>query len=64
VDFLPYGLIFMVGGWAAAFKSNTAFKDIFANLVLVNRNLVTGQNQNAGAETAQAMMQLLEEKEK
>lgn len=48
----------------ADFKSKTAFKDIFANLVLVDRNLVTGQNQNAGAETAQAMMQLLEDKEK
>ncbi|BES65016.1 type 1 glutamine amidotransferase domain-containing protein [Gottschalkiaceae bacterium SANA] len=43
----------------ANFKSNTAFKDVFANLVLVDGNIVTGQNQNAGAETAQTMMRLL-----
>ena len=43
----------------ADFKSNTAFKDVFANLVLVDGNIVTGQNQNAGAETAQMMMQVL-----
>lgn len=46
----------------ADFRSNTAFRDVFANLVLVDGNLVTGQNQNAGAETAQTMMRLLREK--
>lgn len=48
----------------ADFRSNTAFRDVFANLVLVDGNLVTGQNQNAGAETAQTMMRLLREKMK
>jgi len=43
----------------AKFKSKTAFKDVLANLVLVDGNIVTGQNQNAGAETAQTMMRLL-----
>jgi putative intracellular protease/amidase len=40
----------------AAFESNTAFRDLFANHVVVDGRLVTGQNQNAGSETAQKMM--------
>ncbi len=44
----------------ASFESQTAFRDFFANHVVVDGNLVTGQNQNSGAETAQRMMQLLE----
>lgn len=40
----------------AAFESNTAFRDLFANHVVVDGRLVTGQNQNAGSKTAQKMM--------
>lgn len=40
----------------AAFESNTAFRDLFANHVVVDGRLVTGQNQNAGSATAQKMM--------
>jgi putative intracellular protease/amidase len=43
----------------AEFESRTAFRDFFANHVVVDGNLVTGQNQNSGAETAQKMMELL-----
>jgi len=45
----------------AKFESSTAFRDFLANHVVVDGNLVTGQNQNAGTETAQRMMQLLVE---
>jgi putative intracellular protease/amidase len=43
----------------ALFESRTAFRDMFANHVVIDGNIVTGQNQNAGAETAQKMMELL-----
>jgi putative intracellular protease/amidase len=46
----------------ALFESATAFKDIFANHVVADGNLVTGQNQNAGAEVAQDMMMILSRK--
>lgn len=46
----------------ADFKNKTAFKDMFANLVVVDGNIVTGQNQNAGAETAFKLMELLQKK--
>lgn len=42
----------------ARFEAATAFQDVFANRVVVDGRLVTGQNQNAGAETAQAMMRV------
>lgn len=45
----------------AIYESNTAFRDMFANLVVVDGRIVTGQNQNAGSETAQKMMALLAE---
>lgn len=48
----------------ADFQSNVAFKDVFANLVVIDGNIVTGQNQNAGAETAYKLMRLLKEKDK
>ena len=48
----------------ANYKSNSAFKDLFATLTVVDGNIVTGQNQNSGSETTQAMMGLMEEKEK
>jgi len=40
----------------ALFESATAFRDILANHIVVDGNLVTGQNQNAGPETAQKML--------
>jgi putative intracellular protease/amidase len=42
----------------ALFEGATAFRDVFANHVVVDGRLVTGQNQNAGAETAQSMMRI------
>lgn len=41
------------------FVAETAFRDIFASYVAVDGNLVTGQNQNSGAEAAHRMMELL-----
>ena len=40
----------------AVYESKSAFQDMFANHVVVDGRLVTGQNQNAGSETAQKMM--------
>lgn len=40
----------------ARFESQSAFRDIFANHSVVGGRLVTGQNQNAGAEVANKMM--------
>lgn len=40
----------------ALFEGQTAFWDMFANHVVVDGRLVTGQNQNAGAEVANTMM--------
>jgi putative intracellular protease/amidase len=40
----------------AAFESATAFRDIFANHIVIDGRLITGQNQNAGAEVAQKMI--------
>jgi putative intracellular protease/amidase len=40
----------------ALFESSTAFKDFFATHTTVDGKLVTGQNQNAGYETAQKML--------
>jgi putative intracellular protease/amidase len=41
----------------ALFESASAFRDVFANHTVVEGRLVTGQNQNAGTETAQKMLQ-------
>jgi putative intracellular protease/amidase len=38
------------------FESKTAFRDMFANHIVVDGRIVTGQNQNAGAEVANKMM--------
>ncbi len=46
----------------ALFEAKTAFRDMFANHVVMDGTIVTGQNQNAGAETAQKMMDLLNKK--
>ena len=45
------------------FKSNTAFRDFFAHITVVDqeRRFVTGQNQNSGYETAQKMKQIIME---
>jgi len=40
----------------ARFESQKAFRDIFANHSVVEGRLVTGQNQNAGAEVANKMI--------
>lgn len=40
----------------ALFESSTAFRDFFATQTTVDGKLVTGQNQNAGYETAQKML--------
>jgi len=40
----------------ALFEADTAFRDFFANHVVVDGRLVTGQNQNSGTETAHSMM--------
>lgn len=40
------------------FESKTAFRDMFANHVVIDGRIVTGQNQNAGAEVANKMMML------
>jgi len=42
----------------AQFEGATAFQDFFANHVVVDDRLVTGQNQNAGAEVAHRMIQV------
>jgi putative intracellular protease/amidase len=38
------------------FESKTAFRDMFANHVVIDGRIVTGQNQNAGTEVANKMM--------
>ena len=43
----------------AAFESSTRFRDLFASHVVADGRLVTGQNQNDGAETADRMMQVI-----
>ena len=46
------------------FESKTAFRDMFANLTVIDEEskFVTGQNQNAGHETPQKMMEILKNK--
>jgi putative intracellular protease/amidase len=44
----------------ADFHASTAFNDFFATYVAVDGNIVTGQNQNSGGETAQKMLKLLQ----
>ncbi|MDE0420606.1 MAG: type 1 glutamine amidotransferase domain-containing protein [Gammaproteobacteria bacterium] len=43
----------------ARFEGESRFRDLFANHVVVDGRLVTGQNQNSGAETAHRMMETL-----
>lgn len=42
----------------AIFESDTAFLDLFANHVVVDDRIVSGQNQNAGPEVANLMMKV------
>ncbi len=42
----------------AEFESATAFRDFFANHIVVDGRIVSGQNQNAGAEVANKMMKV------
>ena len=42
----------------AVYESKTALQDMFANHIVVEGRLVTGQNQNAGSEMAQKMMMI------
>lgn len=46
----------------ANFVSETAFRDFFATLTVVDGNIVTGQNQNSSGETAQTLLRMLAEK--
>ncbi len=46
----------------ANFVSETAFRDFFATLTVVDGNIVTGQNQNSSGETAQTLLAMLAEK--
>ena len=48
----------------AIFESKTALRDVFANLTVVDEKskFVSGQNQNAGHETPQKMMEILKSK--
>jgi putative intracellular protease/amidase len=48
----------------AIFESKTSFQDVFANYVVIDGNMVTGQNQNAGMEVAQQMMKIISGKSK
>lgn len=43
----------------ARFEGESRFRGMFANHVVVDGRLVTGQNQNSGAETAHRMMEAL-----
>lgn len=45
------------------FEAESKFRDLFANTVVVDGRIVTGQNQNSATETAVKMMQLLLEDE-
>ena len=45
----------------ARFEGQRAFRDVFANHSVVDGRLVTGQNQNAGAEVAHKMMKTAKE---
>lgn len=47
----------------ANFKSETRFRDMFATLVVTDRNIVTGQNQNSGGAVSQELLKKLMEKE-
>jgi putative intracellular protease/amidase len=43
----------------AKYESQTAFVDMLATHVVVDGNIVTGQNQNSGYETAHRVLEML-----
>jgi putative intracellular protease/amidase len=47
----------------AIFESESGFRDVLANHWVVDGNLVTGQNQNAGPMVAREMLRLVSERE-
>lgn len=47
---------------AAVFEAKTSWRDFFATHTVVDGNLVTGQNQNSGYETAHRILALLAER--
>jgi putative intracellular protease/amidase len=47
----------------AIFKSNTKLLDILATNVVIDQNIVSGQNQNSAGVTAQELLRILNEKE-
>lgn len=59
IDFTPKHPETELRAANAKFEANTAFRDMFATHVAVDGRLVSGQNQNSGAETAHRMLELL-----
>jgi len=47
----------------AKFESKTAFQDFFATHVVVDGNIVTGQNQNSGGETSHRILEIIAKKQ-
>lgn len=47
----------------ADYQKSEAFRDFFATLIVVDGNIVTGQNQNSSGETAQTLLRLLDGKD-
>ncbi len=59
IDATPHHPERELRGVGAVFESETKFRDPLANHWVVDGNLVTGQNQNAGPMVAREMMQIL-----
>jgi arylsulfatase A-like enzyme/putative intracellular protease/amidase len=59
IDATPHHPERELRGEGARFESETRFRDPLANHWVVDGNLVTGQNQNAGPMVAREMMQIL-----
>ncbi len=47
----------------ANYKNKSGLSDLFKTLVVIDGNIVTGQNQNSSGETAQELLKLLAEKQ-
>lgn len=59
IDLTPYHPETELRAKGADFESRSARRDILANHYVVDGDLVTGQNQNAGPMVAREMMQRL-----
>lgn len=59
IDFTPMHPERDLRAAGADFEAETAFRDFFGNHVVVDGRIVTGQNQNSGAETAHRMMEVV-----